>query len=187
MVLFSCSIFNCSTVSPSPTHGTPSHLHFSQGMLSTGCSPSWIYTAITRRSDSFDGGFEILLPTRASPFCGFTRSQLPPCPKGSPGGGQPVLNPADGPLPPPTCQLGSSLLPCLLLASFCLPHHQQSQGATGGCQHVLAGNYQQFTANAKAEVLGSVASQKLHWIWKSWDHGVQRLHLRENHPLRVSV
>lgn len=129
-------------VIPLPTHGTPYHLHFSQSMLSTGCSPSRIYTPITQRLDSLDFGFEILLPTRAAPFCGSSRSQVPPCPKGSPSGGQPVLNPADGPHLPLTCQLGSSLLPSLLLASFCLPHHPQSQGATGRCQHVLAGNCQ---------------------------------------------
>lgn len=38
-------------VTPSPTHGTPYHLHFSQSMLSTGCSPSRIYIPITQRPD----------------------------------------------------------------------------------------------------------------------------------------
>lgn len=77
---------------------------------------------------------------------GSSRSQLPPCPKGSPSGGQPVLNPADGPLPPLTCQLGSTLLPCLPLASFCLPHHPQSQGAqeaaSMGWQGSVSSNWQ---------------------------------------------
>lgn len=60
------------------------------------------------------------MPTRASPFCGFTRSQLPPSPKGSPGGGQPVLNPADGPLPPPNLPTGL-FLATLLAPGLLLP------------------------------------------------------------------
>lgn len=117
---------------------------------------------------------------------GSSRSQLPPCPKGSPSGGQPVLNPADGPFPPLTCQLGSTLLPCLPLASFCLPHIHRAKGhrrlpAWAGRE------LSAVTGKSHGRSAFSAASQKLDWIWKLWHHGVQRLHLRENSPLRVSV
>lgn len=107
-------------VSPSPTRGTPCHLHFIQGMFTKGYSMSRTYTAIIQRPDSFDGEFGIPLPTGAAPFHGSPRSQLPPCPEGSPRR-WPAC--ASGSLPLPAHQLGSPLLPRSLgiLAPFCLP------------------------------------------------------------------
>ena len=78
-------------VRPSPTHGTAYHLHFIQGMVTKGYSTSRTYTAVVQRPDSFDGEFGIPLPSGAAPFRGSPRSQLSPCPEGSPGGDQLVL------------------------------------------------------------------------------------------------
>lgn len=132
------------------------------------------YTVLIQRSDSFEGEFGIPSPAGAAPFPSSPSSQLPPGPKR-----QPRQWPAcpPGSLPLPACQLGSPSLPRRASwppsASPCASRAEEPRAAAGGArgQKKMSGSY------------SLVASQRMYWIWKLWDHEVQRLCMREIHPV----